>query len=72
MATRLMTVLRVFLEAPEAISLQDCGLQTLIFNTLTEVAFATAGVFLVLIAASVAGTMSQTGLFVSLELITPD
>ncbi|HEU0117792.1 MAG TPA: flagellar biosynthesis protein FlhB [Alphaproteobacteria bacterium] len=72
MSRRIISAMQVFLEQPHAFSLDDRGLQTVIFTTLKEVAFATASIFIVLAVAAVAGTMTQTGLFASLDLITPD
>jgi flagellar biosynthesis protein FlhB len=72
MTIKLVTMLRVFLESPEAISVEDRGLQTLIFNTLIQVIMATGLIFLVLIGSAVFGTTVQTGLFASLDLIQPD
>jgi flagellar biosynthetic protein FlhB len=72
MSRDLITSLRVFIEMPEALSMEDRGLQTLIFHTLVNVGMATAGIFLVLAAAAIAGTVVQTGLFASFDLIKPD
>jgi flagellar biosynthetic protein FlhB len=72
MALRMLSVLRVFLEMPHAISLEGNGLQNVFFNALQHVALATLLIYAVLAAAAVLGTMSQTGLFASLTAIQPD
>lgn len=72
MSVRLVNTLRVFIEMPHALSLEDRGMQTLLFNTIKEISFGTIGIFAVLAIAAIAGTMSQTGLFLSTELIKPN
>src|SRR5262249_23678301 len=72
MSKKLISSMQIFLEMPHAMSLEDRGLQTLIFNSLHEVAFAAGGIFIVLAVAAAAGHIIQTGLFASLELIRPD
>lgn len=72
MSGRLITTLRIFIEMPHALNLEDRGMQTLLFNTVVEVALATGGIFVVMAVAAAAGTIMQTGLFASLTLITPD
>ncbi|MDP9127100.1 MAG: flagellar biosynthesis protein FlhB [Pseudomonadota bacterium] len=72
MAEKLMMILRVFLEMPHAIAIDDRGMQTTIFLTLAHVVEATGLLFAVMAAAAVAGTMVQTGFFASLESIKPD
>jgi len=71
MAVRLVNTLRVFLEMPQAISLDGNGLQALLAGTLKQVGLATVVVFAVLFASAVLGTMLQTGFFASLESIHP-
>jgi len=72
MAQQLIDTLRVFIEMPESISLDDSGLRTVFMNVFAQVGFATVAIFSVLAAAAILGTMVQTGLFASLELIRPD
>lgn len=72
MTQSLIASLRVFLEMPQALSIEDRGLQTLILHTIIQVAMATAGIFLILAAAAIGGTILQTGLFFSFEPIKPD
>jgi flagellar biosynthesis protein FlhB len=71
MTVDLMSHLRVFLESPDAFTVDDHGLQTLVFDTVVQVAMATGLVFLVMVILILAGYISQTGLFVSTELIVP-
>ncbi len=72
MTEKMLMILRFFIEMPHSITLEDRGLQTLIFQTLTQIALATGFIFAVLAVAAVAGTMVQTGLFYSFTNITPD
>ena len=72
MMGRLIRMLRVFLEAPESFVLDDRGLQTITLNVVLKAAVAAGLVFIVMAAAAIAGIMTQTGLFASLELIKPD
>jgi len=72
MMVRLIAALRTFIEMPHELSLEDRGLQTVIYHTLEQVGAATAVVFAILAAAAILGVMTQTGLFASLELIQPD
>ncbi len=69
MASQLVSTLRVFLEMPDAISLEGFGLQTVFYHTMLHVGLATLIIFAILAAAAVLGTMIQTGLFASVELI---
>jgi flagellar biosynthetic protein FlhB len=72
MVRRILLTLRIFIEAPHAFILDDQGLQTVIFNSLGQVAMAAGLTFVVLAAAVILGYMSQTGLFASAELIKFD
>jgi flagellar biosynthetic protein FlhB len=72
MTRQLVMTLRVFIEAPQAMALDDQSLRATLFETLSHVGLATGLIFIVLLAAAVGGIMLQTGLFASLELITPD
>lgn len=72
MARQLMMILRIFLEAPHVFVIDDRGLQTIVFNALMQVAFATGLIFLVMIVSIIAGFMAQTGPFASTELIKLD
>ncbi|MFY9287057.1 MAG: flagellar biosynthesis protein FlhB [Alphaproteobacteria bacterium] len=71
MSRDLIAALRVFIEMPDQITLEGRGLQTLMYDILVKIGVATAAIFIVLAVAAVAGTMIQTGLFASLELISP-
>jgi flagellar biosynthetic protein FlhB len=53
-------------------SLEDRGLQTVVYHTLVGVFGATFVVFGILVAAAILGVMGQTGPFMSLDLIQPD
>lgn len=72
MMNDLLLSMRAFLESPHAVSLDDHSLQTVVFDALGHVALSTGLVFLVLAAAVILGIMSQTGLYASFTLITPD
>jgi len=72
MTKKLVAILRVFIEMPHAIDLEDRGLQTIIASTLSKVALATCAVFALLLFGAVVGTVAQTGLFASLERLIPD
>jgi len=72
MASDIIERLRVFIEMPHALNVDDRGLQALLAHTLGSMGIATVAIFLVLAVAAIAGTMVQTGLFASLELIKPD
>ncbi len=72
MALKMVSILRIFLEMPHAISLEANGLQNILFSTLEHVAFATILIFAVLSVAAVLGTMTQTGFYASLTAIQPD
>jgi len=71
MASKLLMSLRVFIEMPEAINLGGNGLQGVFYEIVQNVGLATMLVFAVLVATAILGTMIQTGLFASLELIRP-
>lgn len=72
MARQLVLSLRVFLEMPHAISLEGNSLQVVLKEVLMHVGLATVLIFAIMALAAVAGTVVQTGLFASLELIKPD
>jgi flagellar biosynthetic protein FlhB len=72
MAAHMLSSLRVFIEMPHEMNLEDRGLQDVIFHTIIQIGMATAGIFIVLAAAAILGTMMQTGLFASLDLIKFD
>jgi flagellar biosynthetic protein FlhB len=72
MTRKLVATLQVFIESPHQLSLEDRGLQTVVYHTLVEVGLATFGIFAVLAAAAFLGVMIQTGPFASLELLQPD
>ena len=72
MTQQLITILRVFLEAPHAFILDDHGLQTVVFTAIVQVAMVSGLIFLVLLFFIIAGFMAQTGLFASTSLIKPD
>jgi flagellar biosynthetic protein FlhB len=72
MASRLVTTLRIFLEMPHAIVLNDKGLQTVLLDVLVQVALATVLIFAMLLTVAVLGVMLQTGFFYSFELIAPN
>ncbi len=72
MGRHMIGSLRVFIEMPHALNLEDRGLQNVIFGALTEVAWATVAIFAVLLAAAVGGIMVQTGLFASTEMLKFD
>ncbi len=69
---KMMSIFRSFLESPDAIRLDDHNVQTIIFDALGHVAMATGLMFLIMAAAAILGTMAQTGLFASWDLIKPD
>jgi flagellar biosynthetic protein FlhB len=68
----MMTVLRVFIEAPHSMSLDDHNIQTTILKLFVQIGMAVGLIFLIMVSAVVIGIMSQTGLFASFELIKPD
>jgi flagellar biosynthetic protein FlhB len=72
MASKLVGIMRFFIEMPHAVRLDDRGLQTVVFTAITQVALATGLIFAVLAFAAFIGTVIQTGLFFSFELLTPD
>lgn len=72
MTEQLVTTMRIFIEMPHALSLDDRGLQTQMFNTITQVALSTGLIFLVLAAAAIGGIMVQTGLFASTQILELD
>lgn len=72
MASQLILMLRVFIEAPHAFIVDDHGLQTIVFDTTIQVMLATGLIFIVLVVAIIGGYMVQTGFFASTQLITPD
>lgn len=71
MSRQMVLALRVFIEMPHAISLDDNGLQRVFFDVLLQIGMATIGVFAILLTAAVLGTMLQTGFFFSFETIRP-
>ena len=72
MARDMPAVLSGFLEFPHTLSLDDQNLQTVIFDSIGHVAMASGLIFLLLAAAAILGTLWQTGLFASTQLITPN
>jgi flagellar biosynthesis protein FlhB len=72
MAVKMIGTLRFFIEMPHSMRLDDRGLQTVVFNTITQVALATGLIFAVLAFAAYIGTAIQTGFFVSPALLVPD
>lgn len=72
MARDMITSLRIFIEMPHSLVVDERGLQSLLGHTLASMGMATVAIFLVLAFAATAGTVVQTGLFASLELIKPD
>ena len=72
MASKMVPTLRVFLEMPEEISLDDIGLRSMLFTTFRQIGMATMFVFAVLCAAAILGTMLQTGFFASTDTIRPN
>lgn len=72
MAGNLLAAMRVFIEAPHAFVIDDHGLQSLVFHTFVQVALITALIFVIMVAAILAGYLSQNGMFVSTSLLTPD
>jgi flagellar biosynthetic protein FlhB len=72
MARHLSDYLRGFLESPHLIQLNENSAQALLFQTLGAVGLICSLVFLVLMAAAIAGVMVQTGFFFALDLLSPD
>jgi flagellar biosynthetic protein FlhB len=72
MAEKMITTLRTFIEMPHAIALDDRGLQTIMLQVVIQLAFACGLILLLLAAFAMAGTILQTGLFASTQLIVPD
>ncbi|MBV8060982.1 MAG: flagellar biosynthesis protein FlhB [Alphaproteobacteria bacterium] len=70
--SRLIPLLRVYLEMPHAMTLDERGLQAIGLNTIVQAAMAVGIIFVVMGAAAILGVMSQTGLFASLDLLKPD
>ena len=72
MFQNMIGVLRPFLERPDAVVMNESGLQTVVLDALVHTALAVGGFFLLLAAAGILGVMSQTGLFAATELLKPD
>lgn len=72
MMQQLIFILRVFIEMPHAFTVEDHGLQRLAYQTLMQIGGATGLAFAILAGAAVLGTLGQTGMFASLEIIRPD
>ena len=72
MTVRLIEIMKAFIQMPHTLQLDSHNLQTLLLDTVMQVAMATGLIFVLLLAAAVFGVMSQTGLYYSLELIKPD
>ncbi|MFA4995275.1 MAG: flagellar biosynthesis protein FlhB [Bdellovibrionales bacterium] len=72
MMVDLSSFLRVFLESPHEIVVNEGTVQMLFFESLTRVALITGVAFLLMVAALIVGFMIQTGFFMSLELMVPD
>ena len=64
--------LRIFLERPEQISLEDGGLQNMLLGVLTSVGLATTLVFGVMFLAGTLGTMVQTGFYMNPSRVKMD
>lgn len=64
--------LRIFLESPHEIIVNEGTVQLLFYKSLVKVGMITGVAFLVLMAALIAGFMIQTGFFMSVELLQPD
>lgn len=71
MTRQLLDSLRVFLESPHAFIIDDHGLQTLVYHTVAQVGLVTCLVFIIMMIVTIAGYMSQTGLYASTALIKP-
>jgi flagellar biosynthesis protein FlhB len=71
-AREMPPILIGFLESPHMLSLDDQNIQTIIFDSVGHVAMATGLIFILMAAAVILSTIWQTGLFASLQLITPD
>lgn len=69
---RMLPLLRVYIEMPHAMTLDERGLQAIGVNTIMEVAMAVGVIFVVMAVAAIAGIICQTGLFASAELLKPD
>lgn len=69
MAVKTVTSLRIFFEHPHEISLEGHGIQTAMFEVAANIGLATVLIFSLLVAASVLGTMIQTGFFVEPSMI---
>lgn len=61
----LLRHLRVFIEVPHALRIGDHGLQKLLADTLLNIGLPLLMIFAILLAASVLGTLTQTGFFAS-------
>lgn len=72
MTRRLVEILRVFLEMPHTLELDSRSLQSVLLDTMIQVAMATGLIYLLLLFAAVAGVVVQTGFFASFESLTPD
>src|SRR6185437_1286836 len=64
--------LRIFLESPHTFSMDENGIQPLMFQVLGQVALIVGLIFVLMMIAAVAGVMVQTGFFFALDLLTPD
>lgn len=65
LASDLNRSLQVFLERPHQLSLQDGGMQDVLLGIVTSVAFQATIVFGLFLAASILGTMVQTGFYIN-------
>lgn len=72
MARNMADFLRIFLESPHTFLIDDANSQALLIHVVGKLAMIVGLVFLLMMAAAVAGVMVQTGFFFSLDLLTPD
>ena len=72
MARQMAGFLRIFLESPHTFPLDIDGLQSLMLQIFGQIGMMTGLVFLLLMAAAIAGVMMQTGFFFALDLLAPD
>lgn len=72
MARELCDLLRVFIEVPDQISIDENKIQGLFFHIYTQGVLIAGIAFVILMAGLIGGYMLQTGFFFSLELMAPD
>ncbi|MDR3448632.1 MAG: flagellar biosynthesis protein FlhB [Alphaproteobacteria bacterium] len=66
---KLVDVLRPFIESPESFEVDDRNVQTLLLDSMGQVAMVSGLIFLIMGAAAIFGVMVQTGFFFALDLI---